>query len=166
MTFWVLASSGSLKFKRLCLKPRQEVQLITFLSKRAAALHTAKTLRVPVFIQSRDHFLKKTKGRLKWHDAYVLGGSRRVYVSVSHVKDGLVAVGAVRREQSEVVGLAVRPPVLLEEVAAAQLRLALCAHKVLRVPHLPQSRDHLHRSQTMSWKQHKKSCFSTLKTIA
>lgn len=78
----------------------------------------------------------------------MLGGSR--HVSVSHVKDGLVAVGAVRREQGEVVGLAVRPPVLLEEVAAAQLRLALCAHKVLWVPHLAQSRDHLHRSQTMS----------------
>lgn len=80
----------------------------------------------------------------------MLGGSWRVHVSVSHVKDGLVAVGAVRREQGEVVGLAVRSPVLLEEVAAAQLRLTLRAHKVLWVPHLPQSRDHLHKSQTMS----------------
>lgn len=61
MSLYVLASSGSLKFKRLCGKPRQEVQLITFLSKRTAALHTAKTLWVPVFIQGRDHFLKKQK---------------------------------------------------------------------------------------------------------
>lgn len=73
-----------------------------------------------------------------------------MHIYDSHVEDGLVAVSAVRREEGEVVVLAVRPSILLEEVAAAQLRLALCAHKVLWVPHLPQSCDHLHRSQTIS----------------
>lgn len=58
-------------------------------------------------------------------------------------------MGTVRGEEGEVVGLAVRPPILLEEVAAAQLRLALGAHKVLRVPHLPKSRDHLRISQML-----------------
>lgn len=77
----------------------------------------------------------------------MLGGSRRMHNRASHVQDGLVAVGAVRREQGEVVGLAVWPPVLLEEIAAAQLCLALGAHKVLRVPHLPQGCDHLHTSR-------------------
>lgn len=50
---------------------------------------------------------------------------------------------AVRREERKVVRLAVRPPVLLKEVAAAQLRLAFRAHKVLGVPHLAQGRHHL-----------------------
>lgn len=39
--------------------------------------------------------------------------------SVAHIEDGLVAVGTVGGEQGEVVRLAVRPPVLLEEVATA-----------------------------------------------
>lgn len=87
----------------------------TFLSKGAAALHTAETLWVPVLVQSRDHFIQY----------------------------GFVAVRAVRGEQREVVRLAVRPPVLLEEVSTAQLRLTLGAHEVLGVPHLPQSCHHL-----------------------
>lgn len=38
---------------------RQDVRLITLFSKRSAALYTAETLRVPVLIQSGDHFLNK-----------------------------------------------------------------------------------------------------------
>lgn len=87
----------------------------TFVAERAAAFDAAETLGVPVLVKSGDHF----------------------------VQYGFAAVGAVRREEREVVRLAVRSSVLLEEVAAAQLRLALCAHKVLRVPHLPQRRHHL-----------------------
>lgn len=121
--------------------------------------------------------------RLQWHETYVLHGWLQVHVYDSHVEDGLVALSAVRREEGEVVVLAVRPSVLLKEVAAAQLRLALCAHKVLRVPHLPQSRDHLHRSRTISSKTRKdvfqqcnrdfisnlipayQRCFSNIKTF-
>lgn len=62
---------------------------------------------------------------------------------MSHVQYGFAAVSAVRGEEREVVRLAIWPPILLEEVATAQLRLALCAHKVLRVPHLPERRHHL-----------------------
>lgn len=50
----------------------------------------------------------------------------------------------MRGEEGEVVRLAVLPSVLLEEVATAQLRLTLGAHKVLRVPNLPERRHHLH----------------------
>lgn len=56
-------------------------------------------------------------------------------------------------EEGEVVRLAVRPAVLLKEVATAQLRLTLGAHKVLRVPHLPQSRHHLHKQESRSAKE-------------
>jgi len=60
-----------------------------------------------------------------------------------HVEDGLAALGTVGGEQREVVGLAVRTAILLEEIPAAELRLALTAHKVLRVPDLPQGCHHL-----------------------
>ena len=70
---------------------------------------------------------------------------RQRHIQEAHVQYGLVALRTVRREEREVVRLAVRSPVLLEEVATAQLRLTLGAHKVLRVPHLPQSRHHLHQ---------------------
>lgn len=42
-----------------------------------------------------------------------------------------------------VVGLAVRPPVALEEVPCAQLLVAVRAREVLRVPGAAQRRDHL-----------------------
>lgn len=41
----------------LTVTHRQDVPLITFLSKRPAALNAAETLWVPVLIQSGDHFL-------------------------------------------------------------------------------------------------------------
>lgn len=56
----------------------------------------------------------------------------------------------VRGEKGEVVRLAVWSSVLLKEVATAQLCLTLGAHKVLRVPHLPQSRHHLHEETIKS----------------
>lgn len=87
----------------------------TFLPERPAALDAAEALGVPVLVQGGDHF----------------------------VEDGLVAVCTVRGVEGEVVGLAVRPPILLKEVPAAQLGLTLRAHEVLRVPHPPQGRHHL-----------------------
>ncbi len=51
----------------------QSLPPITFLSKRPAALHTAETLRVPVLIQSGDHFLNNKSNRK-------LNGSRCVGV--------------------------------------------------------------------------------------
>jgi hypothetical protein len=61
----------------------------------------------------------------------------------SYVENGPVAVGAARRKQIVVVGLAVGRAVALKEVARAQLRVALLASEVLRVPGLAQRRDHL-----------------------
>lgn len=87
----------------------------TFIPEGAAALDTAETLWMPVLVQSSDHFIQY----------------------------GLVAVCAVRGEEGEVVGLAVRSSIFFKKVTAAQLRLALAAHKMLRVPHLSQSRHHL-----------------------
>lgn len=49
----------------------------------------------------------------------------------------------MRGEEGEVVWLAVRPSILLKEVATAQLCLTLSAHKVLGVPDLPQGCHHL-----------------------
>lgn len=64
-------------------------------------------------------------------------------MGASHVQNGLVAVGTVGGEEAEVVGLAVRPSVLLKEVAVPQLSLTFGADEVLGVPHLSESRDHL-----------------------
>lgn len=41
----------------------QYVPPITFLSKRPAALNTAETLRVPVLVQSGDHFLNNKRNK-------------------------------------------------------------------------------------------------------
>lgn len=60
-----------------------------------------------------------------------------------YVQYGSVAVRASGREQVVVVRLAVRPSFALEEVARAQLLVAVVADKVLRVPRLAQSRNHL-----------------------
>lgn len=64
------------------------------------------------------------------------------------VEDGSVAVGAARREQVVVVGLAVRAAVALEEVPGAELLRAVRAREVLRVPRAAQRRDHLQHRQT------------------
>lgn len=52
-------------------------------------------------------------------------------------------MGAVGGEEGEVVRLAVRPSILLKEVAVPQLGLTLGADKVLWVPHPSQRRHHL-----------------------
>lgn len=67
---------------------------------------------------------------------------KRVYI-----EDGSVAVGAARREQVVVVGLAVGPTLALEEVPGAELLVAVGAGEVLRVPCLPQGGDHLQCTQ-------------------
>lgn len=129
---------------------RQDVLLITFVSKRPTALDTAETLWVPVLVQSRHHFLRG--GRRSWVASgalsYYSGFSyqRRLVtqtVAASHVQNGLVAVGTVGGEEGEVVRLAVRPSVLFKEVAIPQFGLTFGADKVLGVPHLSESRHHL-----------------------
>lgn len=103
---------------------RQDVLVLTFVSKRPTAFHAAEALWVPVLIQSRDHFLRRavrtrvTSGGLRHYSGF----SRQIscvthLMGASHVQNGLVAVGAVWGEEGEVVRLAVRPPILLKEVA-------------------------------------------------
>lgn len=65
-----------------------------------------------------------------------------------YIENGTVAVGASRREQVVVVGLAVRMALPLEEVAGTKFLVAVGAGEVLRVPGLAQGRDHLEKSET------------------
>lgn len=85
------------------------------LSEGVAALGAEEVLRVPRLVQRRHTF----------------------------VKDGAVAVGTAGGEEVVVVGFAVRLAVALEEVAGAQLLVAVGAGEVLGVPGLAQGRDHL-----------------------
>ena len=63
------------------------------------------------------------------------------------MKDGAFAVCTLGRVELLVVFLTVGFAVSLKEAGGAQLLLTLKAHKVLRVPHLPQGCDHLHVHQ-------------------
>ena len=60
---------------------KQCVPPITFLSKRPAALNTAETLRVPVLIQSGDHFLTKgLKSYLRWVEVVICQSQKNLWV--------------------------------------------------------------------------------------
>ena len=61
----------------------------------------------------------------------------------SYIQNGPVAVGASRRKQMMVVGLAVRLAVAFEEILRAQLLAAVGAHEMLRMPGPSERRHHL-----------------------
>ena len=62
---------------------------------------------------------------------------------ITYIQYGSVTVVASRGEQVVVVGLTVWLPVSLKEVSGADLVLAVCTHKVLRVPCSAHGRHHL-----------------------
>lgn len=89
-----------------------------FLPKGPPTLDTAEVLWVPILIQRSHHF----------------------------IQDWFIAETTAGREELEIIPLTVRDPILLKEIAAPHLLLAVGADKMLGMPGTPQSCYHLPRN--------------------
>jgi hypothetical protein len=134
------AALGREHVKVVVLAVRLAVLLVeAALAELLAALRAEEVLRVPRLLQRRHAFLSK----FNMQKTTIFLSVWKIGFARSYVENGPVAVGAARRKQIVVVGLAVGRAVALKEVARAQLGVALLASEVLRVPGLAQRRDHL-----------------------